>query len=118
MTDDERRAKATELKVAGWSYYDIAAQLGYADASEAFRAVSDALASRPVSREAVIVRQLYIVADMVKVLTPLVAAGNRKAKANMTRLRKHVARLDLDAGREYARRHGIALPPEVEELNG
>jgi hypothetical protein len=69
-------------------------------------------------RGAVIVRQLHDAALMMRVLGPLVAAGNRKAATNLARVRRHVARLDLDAGRAYARRRGLALSPEVEELLG
>jgi hypothetical protein len=66
---------------------------------------------------AMVVNHMHIAADMMRALGPEAAAGNRKAQNILKKLRSHLARLDLDAGREYARRHGIELPPESEGLN-
>lgn len=66
---------------------------------------------------AMVVNHMRMYVDMTRALGPGAAAGHRKSQKILKDLRKHMARLDLDAGREYARRHGIVLPLELEEMN-
>lgn len=99
----ERQNEALKLKVAGMSYERIAAQLGYADKSGAFRAV-EAVLNRQESHAAESLRQIEDARLDVAVIKvwPGVVAGDPKAIELWAKLHDRRVRL-----------HGLAMPEKL-----
>lgn len=111
----ERVARALDLRRQGWSFGEIAAELGWESRQAAFAAVSKAL-QETVSEPAAEVRTLELMRldRLEKLLWPRAEAGDPKAVDRLLKVQERRARLlGLDAPTKLANADGSNLPAAV-----